>query len=281
NDGSLDLYVANESSFSSPGFPNVLYRNLGNGSFGLLEDGAGTANQLGSYGSACADINNDGSLDLFVTNNNDPDQLFLNSGSSNNWLKVQLVGTISNRDAVGARLRVVAEDLQSFSEISAGGGYVSQNSLLQHFGLGHRTVIDTLAIRWPSGTYEEYTNIPANQQVTITEREGIVTGVHSETLTENIPLGFSLSPNYPNPFNPSTTIGFTIGGQESHPTKIVVYDLHGKLITTLLDESLLPGEYFVQWRGRDYFGESVSSGIYFVKMITANHTGTRKLTLLK
>jgi hypothetical protein len=291
NDGALDLYVANASGYSSPGFPNVLYHNQKNGAFNKVANGAGTANLFDSYGSACADVNNDGYLDLYVTNSNAPNQLFLNGRSSNHWLKVRLIGTVSNRDAIGARLRIVAGGRRSFSEVNAGGGYVSQNSFVQHFGLGQNTMVDTLDIRWPSGLLEKYTNLRADQLVTVTEKQGIVTGISSLSQAENSPLDFSLGPNYPNPFlcgakSPAlggahTTFEFSIGGRTVQQAIIAVYDLTGKTVKTLIDKPLSPGKYSVQWDGRDHAGNGVGSGVYFVKMTAPQFVATRKITVIK
>jgi hypothetical protein len=154
-------------------------------------------------------------------------------------------------------------------------------------------MVDTLDIRWPSGLLERYTNLRANQLVTVTEKQGIVTGISSRPQANNIPLDFSLGPNYPNPFlsgakspalgggNPHTTFEFSIGGRTVQQSIIAVYDLTGKTVKTLLDEPLSPGKYSVQWDGRDHAGNGVGSGIYFVKMTTPKFVATRKIALVK
>ncbi|MFQ5629618.1 MAG: FG-GAP-like repeat-containing protein, partial [bacterium] len=280
NNGFLDLYVANQSNFS-PTLPNVLYRNSGNGTFSIPDNSAGTASMGSSYGSACADINNDGFLDLFVTNDRDADELYLNSGGSNNWLQVRLIGTTSNRDAVGARVRVDTGGLTCHSEVSAGGGFISQNSFVQHFGLADYAKIDTLTIRWPGGRIEQYLNIQANQRVIVTENGGIVTAVHESESSEEMPAGFALHPNYPNPFNPSTTIRIEVGGQAPQPVHVAVYDVTGKWLTTLANRPLSPGEHQIRWDGRGANGIHSGSGIYLVKMTAPHFQSTHKMTLLK
>src|SRR5262249_38215169 len=103
------------------------------------------------------DYNNDGFLDLFVSNFNGQNNLLnRNNGNSNHWLTIQCEGRISNRSAIGTRLELTAEiggaPTRQIREISAGNGYGSQNSLLVHFGVGQATNILGLRVRWPSGS---------------------------------------------------------------------------------------------------------------------------------
>ena len=134
-------------------------------------------------GFAIADFDNDGDLDIAVNNNpgdnGDAERaaavLLRNDiGSSRNWLVVDLVGTASNRDAVGAEVRVRAADLRLMRQVTAGSGYASQHSRRLHFGLDDQTTIDRLEVRWPSGTTETFADLAARQQVRIVEGRGVV-----------------------------------------------------------------------------------------------------------
>jgi len=124
------------------------------------------------------DIDNDGDLDLLVTSNGQTADLLRNDqNGSANALLVRLAGTQSNRDGVGARLRLTTGTRTQTREIKAGSSYLGQNDLRQHFGLGANTKADRLEVKWPSGRTDLVQNLPANHIVTVREGEGIVNRV--------------------------------------------------------------------------------------------------------
>ena len=126
-------------------------------------------------GLAAGDVDNDGDLDLLVTNNGAGADLLVNQMSSTaNALLVRLVGTDSNRDAIGARVRLTVGARTLTREVKAGSSYLSQNDIRQHFGLGTARRADRLEILWPRGRVETLTNVPANEAVVIREGAGIV-----------------------------------------------------------------------------------------------------------
>ncbi len=90
-----------------------------------------------------------------------------------------------------------------------------------------------------------------------------------------------LAPNSPNPFNPSTTISFSVGGERSLPARLAVYDIRGALVRTLLDELVEPGTRRLEWDGRDGYGRRLSSGVYFLRLNAGSYSGVRKMILLK
>jgi hypothetical protein len=187
NDTNLDLAFANGHIFeNAPLFRagasyaqrNLLFRNGGRGPR-LFADvspaaGSGFALEKVSRGLVSGDIDNDGDLDLLVTNNGQSADLLRNDGGSRaSALLVRLVGTGSNRDGVGARLLLTAGTRTQIREVKAGSSYLGQNDIRQHFGLGAAGRADRLEVRWPSGRSEILEQIPANQVITVSEGKGI------------------------------------------------------------------------------------------------------------
>jgi hypothetical protein len=105
-----------------------------------------------SRGVAFADIDNDGDLDAFIVNNNQRSFLLRNDGGNrNHWIAIKAVGRVSNRNGIGARVKVISGDLVQVEEVRSGSSYLSQNDLRVYFGLGRRERVDRVEIRWPSG----------------------------------------------------------------------------------------------------------------------------------
>ncbi|MES2556419.1 MAG: CRTAC1 family protein [Bacteroidota bacterium] len=179
NDGDLDLYVTNAFTVGKRQ-PNFLYRNNGDGSFSRDTNSAIVGDPGWSYGCAFADYDNDGFLDLAVANCFDgtqPNSLYHNNGNTNHWLEIQCNGTISNRSAIGAKVKVKAEingkETWQLREISAQSGYCGQNMLAAHIGLGNAARCSEIVIEWPSGIVDRYTDVPANQIVIVLESQSL------------------------------------------------------------------------------------------------------------
>jgi hypothetical protein len=176
NDGFLDLLVVNgRTGFNA----NHLYRNQGDGTF-LRVTNVAPATDLGTWhGAVWGDYDNDGFLDLFAANWGSTNILYHNNGNSNAWLKVKLRGTVSNRDAIGAKIRVKATIggavRWQLRQISGGDGVV-QNSIVAHFGVGDATNIGLVRIEWPSGIVQELTNVAARQLLIMQERPRLIPG---------------------------------------------------------------------------------------------------------
>jgi hypothetical protein len=185
NDADLDLaivngHVMNSASHFRPGAKeaqrNLLLRNEGNGRFRDVTRQAGPGFEVEhvSRTLAAADIDNDGDLDLLVTNNAGVADLLRNGGAAGaNSLLMKLVGTQSNRSAIGARVRVMSGGRTQVREVRAGSSYLGQHDLRVHVGLGRATAIERLEIRWPNGQMETVSNIAVNEIVTITEGKGV------------------------------------------------------------------------------------------------------------
>ena len=156
--------------------PRVLFRNPGKGRFEeLLEEGGpGISAAHCSRGCAFGDFDNDGDLDIVVVNLNEPPSLLRNDvRGSNRWIKFQLVGTKSNRSAIGARVIVKYGARRQAQEVLAQSSYLSVNDKRLHFGLGKVETIDA-EIRWPGGARQSFAGIECNQLVVIDETKGIV-----------------------------------------------------------------------------------------------------------
>ena len=181
NDGWLDLFIANGHVYPEietvlPDIHykqiNSLFRNNGHGKFidVTKTSGDGFDQPHVGRGVAFADFDNDGFVDIAVANNNDPPLLLHNDGGNgNHFVSFRLVGTKSNRDAIGARVKLTTTGLTQIREIESGGSYMSQSDLRAHFGLGSATKIDKLEISWPSGARQSFTDLAADQFYSISE----------------------------------------------------------------------------------------------------------------
>lgn len=153
-----------------------LFRNLGGQTFKEMAAQAGVDNELDGRGVALADFDNDGRLDIFETNANQPTVLYHNATSaSGNWIELKLIGTKSNRDAVGARATVKIPGLSMIREVDGGNGYAAQSSNRLHFGLGRISRIDSVEIHWPSGLVETVA-APLNRITSLREGAGTFRG---------------------------------------------------------------------------------------------------------
>jgi hypothetical protein len=152
---------------------NSLYHNNGDGTFTAVSLGSLTSDVGTCWSCGWADYDNDGFLDLFVANGGGQNLLYRNNGNSNGWVKVRCVGSVSNRSAIGAKVRVKAfyrgASRWQLREIFGGDGCGNIQPLLAHFGLGDATNIDTIRIEWPSGIAQELYNLAPRQSLTITE----------------------------------------------------------------------------------------------------------------
>ncbi|MBI1924599.1 CRTAC1 family protein [Candidatus Poribacteria bacterium] len=191
HDGFLDLFVANGhihdnvhlfDTSTTYAQVNNLFHNNRDGTFTdvAATSGSGLALVKSSRGSAAGDIDNDGDLDLVISNVNQTADILRNDGGvqSGTWLSVKLVGTASNRSAIGARVTAIAGALRQIREVRSGSSYLSQNDLRLHFGLGKHEKAD-LEVRWPSGKVEKFNDVEVNAFVKIIEGEGRLQRIRS------------------------------------------------------------------------------------------------------
>lgn len=179
NDGWKDIFVS-RGDVQSPNMagrrhidqPNTVFRNLPGGKWSALTEDAGfTAQPAARHrGSAFGDLNHDGKLDLVVTALGAPAEIWMNDSPGNNhWLELALQGTKSNRDAIGAKIRILAGGQNQFNHVTTASGYASSSAGPVHFGLGSAKIADEIEIRWPSGTVQVLKNVAANRIVRLKE----------------------------------------------------------------------------------------------------------------
>jgi len=155
--------------------PRILYRNLGDGKFRdvSLEAGDAIQQRTSARGLAVGDLWNDGSLEVIVTNMGESPSLLKNKlRYPNHWIGLRLVGTASNRSAIGARVTLRVDGRTFVQEVRSGSSFNSSNDLRLHFGLGEAMKVDTLHVRWPNGMTEEFDSPAIDRIATITEGSG-------------------------------------------------------------------------------------------------------------
>jgi hypothetical protein len=179
NDGWLDLLAVNGHVYPQLAAAKLkiayaqrklFYRNQRNGTFAETAAGETLNEPSVGRGAAFGDLDNDGDVDVVINNLDGAPTILRNDGGNrNNFLTLELIGGKSNRDAYGARVKVIAGDLVQIDEKRSGGSYLSQNDTRLHFGLEQRAKVDAVEVRWPSGVTQKFMNLPVNSFVRIKE----------------------------------------------------------------------------------------------------------------
>ncbi|MBI5010599.1 MAG: CRTAC1 family protein [Bacteroidia bacterium] len=172
NDGDADIFKTNGALKHLYGHEDQLFDNLGDGKFKDISNGLGRyfQEEYVGRGACLGDYDNDGDFDIYIANlNNRGVFLRNNKGNQNNWLLLQLEGTTSNRDAIGARVKIVSGGKAQISQQKGPTGYLSQNDHRMHFGLGKNEMVESIEIKWPSGKTQVIENTRANQLLSVKE----------------------------------------------------------------------------------------------------------------
>ena len=181
NDGYQDLFVANGhlhenlaelGQEGTYGQRNLLFRNNSNGTFTEISETLGPGMKLTdvSRGATFADYDLDGDIDIVVTNSNTAPRLLRNDGGNRkNWLQIRLTATNGSTDAIGARVKITTGTLTQTREVRSGDGYLSQQDLTLHFGIGDSEQVDSIEVQWQSGAKQLIGSVPANQVLSLEE----------------------------------------------------------------------------------------------------------------
>ncbi|NNF58956.1 MAG: T9SS type A sorting domain-containing protein [Rhodothermaceae bacterium] len=279
NDGDLDLFVTTDGAAT-----DRLYMNNGDGTFTGVTGLPPVTTANATSGASLGDYDDDGDLDLAVTAIGFTGamlRLYRNDlANGNASFKVNLIGLVSNRDGIGAKVRATAtilgEAVTQLREVSAQTTFNGQNALTAHFGLGDATIIDELRIEWPSGQVDTYTavdiNAFADRFATAREGEGLVPVANEPEAI--LPNQTSLDAAFPNPFARTTTLRYTLATPS--PITLAVYDVLGRRVAVVADGPQTAGPHAVVFEATD-----LPSGIYVIRLTHEAGTEARPLTLTR
>ncbi|RCT54442.1 T9SS C-terminal target domain-containing protein [Winogradskyella sp. KYW1333] len=258
NDKDLDLYVSGEGNGTvSPFLSSAFYENI-NSSLFQLNNNAVPGDFAYNYGNATGDVDNDGYPEI-VVNNIDHENIFLwknTTNTSNNWLKVKLEGTTSNRNGIGSFIEISINANKQYRYTCLGEGYLSQNSATEQFGLGTETIVDYVKVKWLSGIEDIFYNVSPNQTMNIIEGSSL--SIDEQNLNT---LKY-----YPNPSNGKLTIE-----SKQILEEITIYNLLGEKVMQIQPNSLncnLSTEYLY-------------NGVYKAQVKTINRIEVFKLIVKK
>ncbi len=258
NDTDLDLYVSGMLDGSTT-LPSAFYENQGNNTFSIPSD-IGFENDIArSFSNAIGDVDNDGLPEIFVINDNANNYLWKNTTqNSNNWLKVNLEGTIGNKDGIGSKIEIFSDGKAQYRYTLNGEGYIAQNSSTEFFGLGSAKTIDYVKVKWLSGVEDVLFNVEINKTITIKEGENIL------SINE---VNFNKFNVYPNPSKGIFNIKLDYFDLEQ---TIAVFDAYGRIVKEkiILNKQVST----VNLNG-------MSAGVYFFKVSSNDGINIKKVVL--
>jgi len=257
NDTNHDLYVSGNISDASTFLEAAFYENQGDGNFIIPETAGFDGDDGSSFSNAIGDVDNDGYPEIIVMNNGF-EEIYLwknDTPQDNNWLKVKLEGTESNRMGIGSWIKISAGGQEQYHYTLCGEGYLAQNSAYEFFGLGDAETIDSIEVTWLSGQVDFYENIDANVSITIVEGE--LLNIEEPQIQQ-----FQLFPN------PAKGIVHINLGEIAQGV-FRIYDTTGKVV--------LEKEVDQQQSVIDI--TTLSTGFYITRIFTDNGILTRKLVV--
>jgi len=271
-DGDLDLAVGGYDG------NNLLFKNDGAGNFEKVTNNAFVNDGNYTEGLAWADYDNDGDLDIFAARNNyfgGNNAFYTNDGNNNNWLKVKLTGgggTWGNIQALGAKIYLYAtiwgQPVMQMRELTtqSGGGQGGQNDIVQFFGLGDATAIDSLVVNWQNYDFR-WTDMGINKMLDLLlEFVGID---ERETSTIN-PVEI-----FPNPASEKVT--FKISEDINSDLNLSIYDIQGRLISIIFNGTFDSKNQEITWNLLNLSGQKVDPGVYFCRYTIGETTGVKKI----
>ncbi len=278
NDGNLDLLHVNGWTTAEFDRDSTrVFLSNGNATFTEMSYALGLRDVGQGRGVACFDYDRDGDLDIFIANNGSGPSFFRNDGGNAlKYLSVRLAGPSPNTEGIGARIFVTAGGVTQMREIRCGNNYVSQDPAAAHFGLGSATLITELRVEWADGEVTVLNSLAPNQNLVLDQN---ATGVSAGAGSTPLESAIQLAGGAPNPFGASTTIRFRL--PQRSDVSLRVYSLAGRHVATLVEEPRAPGEYRVDWDGRDGAGRLAAAGTYVVRLESPAGAVCRRLTLVR
>ncbi len=271
-DGDLDLAVGGNDG------NNLLFKNDGFGNFEKVLDNAFVNDGNYTEGLAWADFDNDGDLDIFAARNNyfgGNNTFYTNDGNNNNWLKIKLTGgggTWGNIQTLGAKIYLYAtiggQPVKQMRELTAqsGGGQGGQNDIVQFFGLGDATAIDSLVVNFQYYDFR-WTDMGINKTLDLL-LEFVGIDEHETSAINPVEV-------FPNPASEQVT--FKIAGDNESEVNLSIYDVQGRLVSIVFNGSLDSENQQITWNLQNTSGQKVNPGVYFCRYTIGEAVGVKKI----
>ncbi len=278
NDGDMDLFVCNGAL--NPTFrlnPNLFYScndslkyEMKAREYGLFHYGIGR-------GSVVFDYDKDGDMDLFVVNQYPRENttsgsnlpapncvLYRNDVADGNWLQISLRGQKSASNGLGSRVVLYTSDRMQTQEIDGGSSHLSQNSDVAHFGLGERTIVDSVVVHWIGGKAQSILQPAINQRLLVTQTETAVPSAAKNTLTA-----------FPTTFQQFLFYEFSCSG--GSPIRIDLVDQSGRSVAILYEAADAPTEAFLRWQPPT----ALNTGLYYLRMIQGGQVSSTAVSYIR
>jgi outer membrane protein assembly factor BamB len=275
-DGDLDLAVGGYDG------NNLLFKNDGAGNFEKVTDNAFVNDGNYTEGLAWADFDNDGDLDIFAARNNyfgGNNTFYTNDGNNNNWLKIKLTGgggTWGNIQTLGAKIYLYAtidgQPVKQMRELTAqsGGGQGGQNDIVQFFGLGDATAIDSLVVNFQYYDFR-WTDMGINKTLDLLIE---FVGIDEQETSAINPVEV-----FPNPASEQVT--FNLAGDIKSEVNLSIYDVQGRLVSMIFNGSLDSENQQITWNLQNASGQKVNPGVYFCRYRIGEVVGVKKIIVSK